>query len=342
MEEIIRQEQKMCPYCMKVHEIDTVKIMDSTTFKGEPIEYLATYEHCSITNEYYQTEEQMDQSFVEMKDAYRKKIGRLTTEEICKIRQKYSISQTDLAILLGWGEKTIARYEGQQVQDAAHDSILRKLDHDPEWFLQLLQSKKTCFSNETYDKYYNQADRLFKGSYDSYLQKSLLARYATMNGDENSCGSSPLNIGKIIDVIRYIASSHKVPNLYKVRLWKMLWYSDSLSYKRHGHSITGLAYCALPMGAVPVGGELVLGLSDVEYTEVEFNESTGYHFTPIPGYVPQNLSVEDIEVLETVIDAVEGMETHDLVERMHQERGYREAESRGIIQYCYAKDLSLT
>lgn len=341
MEEIIRQEQKMCPHCMKIHEIETVKIMVSTIFKEELIEYFTTYEHCSITNEYYQTEEQMDQSFFEMKNVYRRKVGRLTTEEICAIRQKYNISQTDLAILLGWGEKTIARYEGQQVQDAAHDSILRKLDHDPEWFLQLLRSKRDSFSNEAYSKYYSQADKLFKYSYDSYLQKSLFARYATINGDENSCGNRPLNVEKIVDVIRYLASSRKVPNLYKVRLWKMLWYSDSLSYKRHGHSITGLAYCAFPMGAVPIGGDLILGLSDVEYTEIEFNESTGYRFTPIPGYIPQSLSAENIEVLETVIDAVKGMETDDLVERMHQERGYKETKSREIIQYCYAKDLSL-
>lgn len=341
METIIQKEKKMCPYCMKVHEIETVELAEGTIYKGEEVEYLAMYEHCGVTNEYFQTEEQLTQGFLEMKNAYRRKTGRLTTDEICFVRHKYGITQTDLAVLLGWGEKTIARYEGQQVQDAAHDSILRKLNYDPEWFLQLLEQKKDCFSSEVYGRYYTQAKALYKSSYDAYVEKSLCARYATMNGNEDACGNSVISIPKIIDVIRYFASSQKVPALYKVRLWKMLWYGDSLSYKRHGHSITGLAYCALPMGAVPVGGDLILELSDIEYTEVEFDETTGYRFTPTPGYEPKSLSAEDIDVLETVINTVEGLSTHDIVEHMHQERGYQEAEDRSIIQYRYAKELSL-
>jgi len=34
------------------------------------------------------------------------------------------ISQSDLCLLLGWGGKTITRYESHQVQDIAHDTIL--------------------------------------------------------------------------------------------------------------------------------------------------------------------------------------------------------------------------
>ena len=41
-------------------------------------------------------------------------------------------------MLLGWGGKTITRYESHQVQDKAHDTILKKIDQDPEWFLSLL------------------------------------------------------------------------------------------------------------------------------------------------------------------------------------------------------------
>lgn len=55
--------------------------------------------------------------------------------EIGTIRSKYGISQTDLSTILGWGGKTITRYESHQVQDAAHDFILRKIDDDPECFL---------------------------------------------------------------------------------------------------------------------------------------------------------------------------------------------------------------
>lgn len=46
-----------------------------------------------------------------------------------------------------WGGagKTITRYESHQVQDKAHDTILKKIDQDPEWFLSLLNDAKTAY-----------------------------------------------------------------------------------------------------------------------------------------------------------------------------------------------------
>ncbi|MGB8451359.1 MAG: type II toxin-antitoxin system antitoxin SocA domain-containing protein [Anaerocolumna sp.] len=38
-----------------------------------------------------------------------------------------------------------------------------------------------------------------------------------------------------------------VDYLHKVKLMKMLWYSDQLCYKRYGRSITGMAYKVLPI-----------------------------------------------------------------------------------------------
>lgn len=83
-----------------------------------------------------------------MKNAYRKKVGLLKSDEISGIREKYEISQKDFCILLGWGEKTITRYEGHQVQDKAHDSILRKIDSDSEWYISLLNDAKDNLAEE--------------------------------------------------------------------------------------------------------------------------------------------------------------------------------------------------
>lgn len=44
-----------------------------------------------------------------------------------------------LSNLLGWGEKTITRYERHQVQNMAHDAVLRKISSDPAWLLELLE-----------------------------------------------------------------------------------------------------------------------------------------------------------------------------------------------------------
>lgn len=145
------------------------------------------------------------------------------------------ISQTDLSLVLGWGGKTITRYEGHQIQDVAHDSILRKIDDDPEWFLGLLDAGKNLLQEQAYRKYRNRAEDVFHQCGEKYLQKKLLAEYSKINGDEALCGGTTLNIPKIVDVIQFFAKSKEVFSLYKVKLMKLLWYADGLSYKRYCH-----------------------------------------------------------------------------------------------------------
>lgn len=126
---------------------------EQATFKNAKVDYEASYLYCDAAEELYMDEQQMQENDVHLKDAYRKKQGLLTSSEICSIRAKYGISQSDLCILLGWGGKTITRYEGHQVQDKAHDTILKKIDSDSEWFLSLLSDVKENLAAESYQKY---------------------------------------------------------------------------------------------------------------------------------------------------------------------------------------------
>lgn len=87
-----------------------------------------------------------------------------------KIRQKYDISQLDLATLLGWGGETITRYEGHHVQDMAHDTILRKLDQDPEWFVNLLEQEKSNISITVYKRSREKAMKLYQIMSQIYLK----------------------------------------------------------------------------------------------------------------------------------------------------------------------------
>ncbi|SDY98218.1 Panacea domain-containing protein [Tindallia californiensis] len=85
-----------------------------------------------------------------------------------------------------------------------------------------------------------------------------------------------------------------VPVLHKVKLMKMLWYGDSVSYKRRGKSITGLVYSALPMGAVPEGYEQILDLDGVEFETVLYDldhlDRMGYKFYSVEGFQIKELT----------------------------------------------------
>ena len=174
----MREFMKICPCCMEEHELKIITIQEKNIFKNVPVEYKAEYFYCSSADETYADEQQISINDIAMKNAYRKKMGLLTSHQISAIRARYGISQSDLCLLLGWGGKTITRYESHQVQDIAHDTILRKLAADPEWFLQLLKAEKESLSPASYVKYFEAGTTLFEQDHDQYLKSAIMARYA--------------------------------------------------------------------------------------------------------------------------------------------------------------------
>lgn len=338
---IMCSENRLCTCCMEEHEVKTVGVMEHASFKNMYVDYEAAYFYCDAAEELYMDESQMRENDIAIKDAYRKVQGLLTSKEIIAIRAKYGISQSDLSILLGWGGKTITRYESHQVQDKAHDTILKKLDQDPEWFLNLLEGAKNNLPAESYRKYFDRATVLYEKDQDLYLRKAIEARYARFQGNQMFHGNAELSLDKVVDVIRYFAASIKVTYLYKVKLMKLMWYSDALSYKKRGHAITGLVYQALPMGAVPIGHDSIIDLKNVPCEEVDMGETYAYHFILMEAPEYPSLSSEDKDILDMVIDKLGGMSKNEIVDFMHKEQAYVETAPRDIIQFKYAGSLQI-
>ena len=339
--EVIKTEKKLCSCCMEEHEVKTVRVMDQVTFKNETVNHVAEYYYCEKADEFFADETQLSENDTRMKDAYRKNVGLLTSEDICHIRSKYGISQSDLCTLLDWGGKTVARYENHQVQDKAHDAILRKLDADPAWFLDLLSKAKACLSPASYQKYLAKGKAAYEDAHDIYLRKAIEGEYAGISSDPVNNGNTELSLDKVVDVIAFYANSQFVNSLYKVKLMKLLWYGDALSYKRLGHTITGLVYTKMPLGALPIAHDSIIDLKGVSYEEIDFGEGTGYHFIKCENSLYSHLTKEEREILETVARKLGTMSKDALVNYMHKERAYTETAPRDIIQFKYAEDLSI-
>ena len=338
---ILATEKRVCSCCMEEHEVKIVQIKEKTTFKERKVSYDAVYTYCDVADELYMDEQQIQENDIRIKDAYRRSEGLLTSSEISNIRGKYGITQTDMCILLGWGGKTITRYESHQVQDKAHDTILKKIDTDPEWFLFLLNETSNRLSAEAYKRYAKAARTLYEANEDQYLRKAIKASYAKYAGNKLFNGNTDLSLDRVVDVIRYFAASKKITNLYKVKLMKLMWYADALSYKRRGFSITGLVYLALPMGAVPVGHNSIIDLKDVPCEEVDMGETNAYRFSLDEKTTYPSLSDEDLEILDIVIGKLGKMKKDEIVSFMHKERAYLETAPRDVIQYKYAEYLQI-
>lgn len=338
---VISSEICLCTCCMEEHDVKKVQRKEHTIFKDTPVDYDAIYFYCVRAEEMYMDEEMMSKNDIAMKDAYRMAVGLLTSKEISGIRRKYGISQSDLCLLLGWGGKTITRYESHQVQDKAHDTILKKLDKDPEWFLYLLSEAKNSLSSEYYHKYFETATTLYANNQDDYLRRAIEARYARFRENQTVQGNAALSLDKVVDVIRYLASTNKITNLYKSQLMRLLWYSDALSYKRNGHAITGLVYQISSVGAVPIGHESIIELEGIPSEEVDMGEDTAYHFCLREKTDYPALTEEDKEVLDTVIEELGSMTQKEIVTFMHKEQAYVETSPRDIISFKYAESLQI-
>lgn len=338
---IIKSEKRICSCCMEEHEVKTVTVVDQAMFKDSIIDYEASYYYCELAEELYMDERLMQDNDIRLKDAYRKNEGLLTSSQISEIRAKYGISQSDLCMLLGWGGKTITRYETHQVQDKAHDTILKKIDQDPEWFLSLLEGAKTNLSKESYRKYLAVATSLYEENQDRYLRKAIEASYARFQGNQLLHGNIELSLDKVVEVIRYFASSTNVTSLYKVKLMKLLWFADALAYKKRGFAITGLVYQALPMGAVPVGHDSIINLKDVPCEEVDMGETNAYHFSLSGNQSFYALSDEEKGILDEVIEKLGKMSKNEIISFMHKEQAYLETLPRDIIQFKYVENLQI-
>ncbi|MBE6122326.1 MAG: DUF4065 domain-containing protein [Erysipelotrichaceae bacterium] len=340
--EILETVKMQCPCCMENHDVRKIRIEEQNTFKGMSVKYDAEYFYCDKADEMYADEEQISENDIKMKNSYRQEMDLLTSAQIIEIRMKYGISQSDLSLLLGWGGKTVTRYESHQVQDKAHDTILRKLDADPEWFLQLLKEEKESFSPASYKKYMQAGNALFEQDHDIYLKSAIMSKYARFYQNMEAGGNKPLSLDTATDMIRYISNSEMVADLYTIKLMRMLWYADALSYKRRGYAISGMVYIVLPSGVAPVAYESITDLSAVRHEAIEIGDGMSYRYLPTENKEYTGLSPDDTDILDTVIRRFGKATKNEIDTVMRQEDAYSETALYDVIQFKYAETLSLS
>lgn len=348
---IFETQKKLCMQCMEEHVVQVISDDLTEEYKGIEVTYHAYFEYCDNTDELLETEEMMRANALAMRDAYRERLGLLTSAEIIKIREKYRVSQKDFSEILGWGGATITRYENFQVQDRIHDDMLRKLDADPRWFLDLLERAEGKIPERAYAKCLSAANSEYRKMQNSYLESSISALYAN-HVDASETGGVTMDLARVVEIINYFAS--KTNNLFMVKLMKMLWYGDALSFKRRGKAISGLVYQALPMGAVPIGYREIIALDSIESEDIVFPDgNVGTKFSArelsetsevsdIYEVSDTRLLIEqDLEILDDVIKEVGSLDSKNIVEKMHDEVAYRSTEPAGIISFSYADQLSI-
>lgn len=339
---LVKKIHMDCPLCDKVHEVEERKRNATITIKGEEVAYEERFYFCANADEdenEFETGVMTNENLLNARNAYRVKHGLLTSDEIVEIRENYGLSQIDLARLLGWGEATISRYESKAIQDEAYDTMLRFIKDNPLKALEFLKKNSNKFSEmkkqEIKSKIIEKLDSYGK----EYLTRQTFeGEYANFQEPSDANGFTTLNIDKLEVMISYIAKD--VPNLFKVKLMKMLWYSDVLAFIKNGCSMTGLVYRHEPMGALPIGHYSLMNLENLNVQEEEsYNYDTMLHIYPGIDVDYSILTDGDKEILDEVISKFKTFKAKDIVEYMHEEKAYKETTAGAIIPFSLAKEI---
>lgn len=338
---MMRKIYMECPLCDKVHEVEERRRSTTLVVKGLEVEYEETYYYCCNSKEFeneFETGKMSNANLLNARNSYRKKMGYLTSHEIVDIREKYGLSQVELAKLLGWGEATISRYESKAIQDEAYDNMLRIIKENPMIALEYLEKNKDSFSTSKIELIReNIAKELESHGKEFLARQSLKSEYVIYEEPSEVNGYMVLNIDKVESVISYYAE--KIENLHKAKMMKLLWYADSLAYKKYGRSITGLVYLHNKMGTSPVGQNQLLTLDNVNVKEEENLQGTTYLFMKHKDVDQTCLSEDELIILDRVVDKFKTYDVEEIASYMHEETAYKNTNNGDIIPFGLAKEI---
>lgn len=108
------------------------------TVKGTEVTFKERIKIDDITGEEIYDPVLEQENDVRLYNEYRRIKGLLLPNEIKEIREKFGLTQVMFGKILGFGDKTIARYENGSLQDTAQDNLIKIIGRNPKEFLKLL------------------------------------------------------------------------------------------------------------------------------------------------------------------------------------------------------------
>lgn len=332
---------KYCSICQEEVDADLISRKEQYNVKGEVIEILVNVYICCNCNETIYDRELDTENLRCLYNEYRKRHDILGPDDFRRIRKKYGLSQRGLAILLGWSQTTVVRYEGNSIASLSHNEQIKRLDNDLQYFTELYNRNKTRLSTmevKRISEFIRQMDTTcISRSMDSYFH-SIINLYS--NQSINARGGKDFDFDKLANMVVFFA--HKINDLPKSKLMKLLFYSDFGFYKKESEPISGSVYCHNYYGPIPDKHYWLLSmLEEYGYIELvpisEFNE--GDKIIPKTSFEEELFTNKEIEHMETVASKFAHCSTRDMTYISHNEDAYTQTSMKQIIDYRYAESL---
>lgn len=329
-----------CAFCggNALQMVETIKI----SYRKEDFKVHKQFYKCEDCKEQFTTDELDNVNIKQVYNQYREKYNIPFPEQLIKSRESYGLSAAKMAEVLGFGTNIYRNYENGEVPNQSNGTLLNIAMH-PEEFLKIVESKESLFTKKQFDKVVHHIGKTIDTiDYHNFLKKLLWDDKKTPN---ELSGYSIPSFEKFGNVVLFFLAFNQ--NTFKVRMNKLLFYSDFLYFKRFGQSITGYKYQAIQMGPVPYRYDAIFDMltheSIIDFILEDIQNSPVDKPVAIKDFNEKLFNENELKVLGDIAERFKKTSTDELVELSHKEIGWiGENKKKGIISYQkYGYELSI-
>jgi len=331
-----------CPYCDGHAKLKSSK--RETLFRKESFIVNEYYYKCDNCNNEFSTTDIDTITMCQLYNQYRERHKIPFPDEINKIREMYSISSSKMSMILGLGINSYGNYEKGEIPTKANTNLI-KTAANPNVFLNFLENSRESIGSRVYNQVIKKTTELKEKEQVHDPVECLLHSYGEFS---QYTGYSYLDLEKIGHLTSLFLSKCNPDFNDRLKLNKLLFYTDFINYKRTGKSITGLTYRAIQYGPVPANYDLLFTFLEKEniinpiFIEnsirgaIEKFESTYEGDTVL-------FTEHELETINDVIKTFKNTPSWELVDISHKEKAWKDLHNKKeIISYQdYAFDISI-
>lgn len=329
-----------CPYCDGKALLS--KEIKELNYRKDNFKIMAHYYRCQKCKEEFTTTEADTIGLMQVHNQYRERFNIPFPEEIISIREKYELSATKMSEVLGLGVNGYSNYENGEIPTPALGKLIATAAK-ASVFIDFLTEAKKNFSSNSFDKTKQRVEALIEKEKKPHPFYSLLNIYTEPN---NYTGYKKIAIKKISFLIVMFVKKCKPEFNDKLKLNKLLFFTDFCHYKNYGRSISGLSYRAIQYGPVPACYDNIYTYLENEQIIISEwirlqNGSAREIFKPNVEVEVNLFSKEELETIDNILQHFQETSTWDIVDLSHKEKAWKELEAnKSIISYQeYAFDL---
>ncbi len=327
-----------CAYCDGKAQLQ--KENRALTYRKEDFKIVQHFYTCESCYEEFTTTETDTITLLQAHNQYRAKHHIPFPEEIISTRDKYGLSAKKMSEVLGLGINGYSNYEKGEIPKPAMGNLIA-MANNPEVFKNMLGKSKDYFSKGQFEKAIRDVNHVI------IVEKKSRPFYVRLNqyNEPNTLtGFKKPNKKKIANLLVTFINNCSSDFNDKLKLNKLLFYADFVSYKLFGYSITGLSYRAIDYGPVPTFYDNIYTYFENEHIItskwIKGSNGAGKETFITETKFDRNLFTEQEKlVINIILKTFKNISSWDLVDLSHEEQGwidlYKEKKILSYQQYAF-------